>query len=428
MHVLRTPAMLLIASLCAAPAFANLVEKVFPGKSEEAVVTEFEASLSPLLATRLKDPMKPRAHIMDGKKEVFVELTAIEGEEGTWTELVPYAWYKEISEYAYTPYGKDYKIKTSDIPAKSVATWYDAKRRPATEIVGLACWLATKEQLWLANAKLATFAQSKKDFKADVDAWLCTKHGWTAPTEGLEAVATTDMATGDDGFLYMTAEAKAEYMKDLEDEADDAFDLLEEWQGGDLKSKPGARKKPPTMRLDMLVVRIERYKRAYASTEFIEKKNTKRDLAAMTEAVKGDMEYIEAAKFKAEREGIDGDWKTAAQSYDNLLRLDPANPDMITVTAEAYSKAAEITDGGRKAAEPSAAARAAGLYEQLIELYPKALAFHNHAGVNWLASGNKKKAKAHHEEVITRTDDRTDLTENEQKNREYAEGQLKLMK
>lgn len=428
MRLLHLPALLILATLAAAPAFANLVEKAFPGKSEDAVAAEFEAGVAEYLAARLKDPTKPRAYLLEGKHEVFVELITEKEGEGTWQALVPYAWYPEKVEYAYAPFGKEFKLKHAEVPPRSVAGWYDPTRCTPQQAVGLAAWLATKEALMVANAFLAGFAEAKKDFKPDVDAWLCEKNAWTLPEGGLESVPTLDLNTGEAGFLYLTKEAKTEYMKELEDSAKDDFKDLEDRQGGDLKSKPGYRKKSPTMRLDMLEKRIERYQLAYAETDFIKKKGTQKDLEAMLEAVKGDQEFIATAKFKAERQGIDGDWPAAARSYGDLLRLDPMNPDLLTISAEAYQKAAEISDAGLKAADPKAAAQAASMYERLIEIFPRALAYHNFAGLNWLAAGDKKKAKMHHEVVIARTDNRADLTENEKKNREYAETQLKVAK
>ena len=428
MRVCRLTALLLIAALGSAPAFANLAEKIFPGKTEDAVAAEFEAGLPAYLAAQLKEPVKPRAHIEDGKHDVYVELTELNEDESTWQTLVVYAWYPEKTEYAYTPYGKSYKLKISEMPAASVAGWYDAARRPVNEVVGLAFWLAGKKEFRLANAVLATFGEAKKDLKPEIDAWLCEKNGWTLPKDGLEAVATMNIDSGEAGFLYFTPEARSAYVDELDDQAKDMFKDLEGRQGGDTKSKPGYRKRPPTMRLDMLQKRIERYRQAYAGTDFIEKKSNEKKLAALEEAVAGDLKYIETEKFKAERLGIDGDWLAAAKAYDALLRLNPHDPDLITATAEAYNKGAVVSDGGRKAEEPSAAGRAAVLYEELIEIFPKALAYHNFAGLNWLASGDKKRAKNHHEEVIRRTDDRKDLSENEKKNRDYAENQLKMCK
>ncbi|MCB9894584.1 MAG: hypothetical protein H6839_09055 [Planctomycetes bacterium] len=435
MQLLR-PATLLLIALLSAPAWAALVESQFPGKTEDAVAAEFEAGLPAWLQARLKEPAKPQMYTLDGKTEVFVELTAIDGSNTTWMTLVRVGWIAETNRYGWGPYGKEYKLALADIPAREVAGWFVPKFRTPQEIVALACWLASKGEQLEANAKLAGLAAVKEDLKKDAEAWVAAKNGWTVPADGLMIVETHDLERNEDGMLFQTKAANAERLKELDKEAKKAFKELEKLQGLDVKSKPGYRKNSPGMRLVILQDYVDRFERRYAGTSFMEKKGTKEDLDDIRAAIKADLEYVETEKYKAERSGIDGDWHAAAEAYDVILRVDPLNPDLVLATAEAFSKAAKITNGARNAEDPASAKRAALLYERLLEIYPKALGFHNHAGVNWLAaasdskvaSDGKKRAKEHHEEVIRRTDNRSDLSESEKSNREYAEGQLKLIK
>ena len=433
---LARPVALLLIAIVAAPAWAGLVETVHPDKTEEAVANEFEAGLSAWLQARMKEPIKPRIYLADGKNEVYVELTKIEGDTTTWTTLVRTGWFKDTSSYAWDPFGRDYKLDLDAIPARQISDLFVAKHRVPQEMVGAACWLAGKGELMLANAKVAGMCAIKADLTAEGQAWIAAKNGWTVPAEGLLVVESIDLEHGVDEVLFLTKAAAAERLKDLDKEAKKAFKDLEKLQGGDLKSKPGYRKNSPGMRLVMLEVYVDRFEKCHAGTGFIEKKGTKEDLQDIRAAIKADLDYVETEKYKAERLGIDGDWSGAAKAYDVLLRVDPHNPDLILETAQAFGKAAKVTDGGRRAEDASAAKRAAELYEDLLVVYPRALGYHNYAGLNWLAAGSdskvssdgKKRAREHHEEVLRRTDNRTDLSESDKQNREFAEGQLKLIK
>lgn len=423
----------LLLALFAAPLWAGLVETHFPGKSETDVAAEFEAGLPKLLTAGLTEVAKPRMYAMVNKAEVYVQLTAVEGDQTTWTTLVPTGWFADKAEYAYDVYGKEYKFKVSELSPEALAFSLSPKGRTPTQIVSLACWLAGKGKLMLANAELAALVpldgreKEREALKKEIDEWLCAKLGWSAPG-GLETIATHDLEHNEDGWLLLTKELAAEHFKNLDKEAKKAFKDLEKLQGGDLKSKPGQRKASPGMRLAILEKYIERWERRYTGTAFMAKKAAKEDLEALLEAVKADIAWVEAEKFKADRFGIEGDWASAGKAYDTLVRADPLNPDILAAAADAWSKAAKITDGGRKAEDPAAAKRAATLYEQLLAIFPKALGYHNHAGLNWLAAGDKGRAKEHHEEVIRRTDGIKEMSESDQKNRDFAEGQLKLIK
>ena len=180
------------------------------------------------------------------------------------------------------------------------------------------------------------------------------------------------------------------------------------------------------MRLATLQDYVENFEKRYAGTPFMGKKGNKGDLEDIKNAIAADIEWVNTEKFKAERHGIENEWPAAAKAYDAILRTDPYNVEIMQATAEAWHKAAVVTDGARKAEDKEAAKKAALIYESMNAYFPVQLAYLNHAGVNWLAYGDAKKAKQYHEQVIERTNGR-ELTENEQKNREFAEGQLKLI-
>jgi hypothetical protein len=431
MYVSRVAAFFVL-TLFAAPAWAGLVENHFPGKTEATVVTEFEAGLSAFLTARLKDTgVVLRMYAPVAKNvEVHVQLTSVEGEKTVWTTLVNAGWLKEQCEYALEPFGKTYTIEIAKIPPAEVATWFSAKTRMASEVVACACWLANKGELWLANGEVANLAAHKTDLKKDVEEWLAAKNGWTLPSEGLNVVATHDLKHNEDGELLLTKEASAAWFKKLDEECKDAFKVLEKLQGSDVKSKPGNRKNSPGMRLAILQKYVDRFGKKYAGTAFMAKKGTK-DLQLIADAVKADLEWLETEKYKAERKGIEKDWAGASKHYETLQRADPLDPDLLLSTAYAFHMTAKVTDGARKSEDPAAAKKAAMYYEDLILIYPTSLGYRNHAGVNWLACGEKTKAKEHHEEVVRRIDEKAtakkELTENERQNREFAEGQLKLI-
>jgi hypothetical protein len=428
MYVSRVVAFLFL-TLFAAPTWAGLVENHFPGKTEATVAAEFEAGLSAFLTARLKDTGLFVRMLAPVTKtvEVHVQLTAVNGNETVWMTLVNAGWLKDTCEYSLEPFGKTYTFEIADIPPAEVATWFTAKSRTAAEMVACACWLASKGELWLANGEVSDLAAHNTDLKKDVAEWLAARNGWTLPSEGLDTVATHSLKHNEDGALLLTKEATAAWFKLLDEECKAAFKELQKLQGNDVKSKPGLRKNSPGMRLVILQKYVERFAKAYAGTAFMGKKGAK-DVQLIADAIKADLEWIETEKYKAERKGIDKDWAGASKHYESLQRADPLNPDLLMDTAVAFYNAAKVTDGGRKAEDPAAAKRAALLYEELILIYPTQLGYRNHAGLNWLAAGEKSKAKEHHEEVMRRTEGKKELSKGEDDNRKFAQKQLDLIK
>jgi tetratricopeptide (TPR) repeat protein len=331
-------------------------------------------------------------------------------------------------DYAYKVFGPTHEFKTADIDPDQVAGWFVAKHRVEQEVVACAVWLAGKGKLMTANARLADLSQHRPALKNDIDEWLCVKHGWTRPATGLRLLATHDLKLQEDGALLLTIEAEMERLKQLDKEAKSAFAEIESLQGDDTKSKPGWRKRPPKMRLDTLLHYCERFKQAYAGTKFVESKRNMERLDKIIEAIKADIAYIDDGQHAADRKGIEKDWQGCAKAWEALLRADPLNPDWIMKTAEAHAQACAPRDRGHSCEHPTEAKRAAELYEQLIDIYPRTLAYHNYAGRSWLASGDKAKAKAQFQEVVRRTEGRGDLEENEIQNRKYAEDMLKDIK
>ena len=425
--MLRLGALIVIAAL-SAPAYAGLLDSHFAGKTDADVAAEFEAGMGKFLQARLNEDVKPRMWHDAGRERVWLQVAAVNEDQSTWQTLVADGrWYTDLKRYVHIPFGKTYDFKISEIPPRAVASWYTSKHRETQEMIAAACWMAEKGALIEANHVLSDLATHKPDLRPDIEAWLCEKNSWSAPKEGLLLIETFDLDRDLPGKLLLSEKAAEEHYELLDKEAKKAFKALEELQGNDIKSKPGYRRSQPKMRLAILQDYADGFNVRYAGTSFLKKKSNKEDLEDLKAAIKADLEWIEAEKFKAERLGIDNDWPAAAKAYDSLLRADPYNLEISQLTAEAWNKAAVVTDGALKAEDKEAARKAALIYERMSEQFPIVLAYHNHAGVNWLAYGDARKAKQHHEEVIRMTDARGELTENEQKNREFAERQLKLI-
>lgn len=424
--MLRLGAVLIAALLCT-PAFAGLVETHFPGKSEADVAKEFEGNLGKFLTARLGEPLKPRLWHDAGREKVWLELIEVKDSEGTWQALARNgSWYPEPKRYVYVPDGKTYKFNHAELPPAEVAAWFVSKFRTPQDMVGAACWLAGKEALLAANRIMADFATHKTDTRAEVEAWLCEKNGWAAPKDGLVHIKCYDLEHDRAFQLLLSADAAEQHYKALDKEAKKALKDLEDMQGGDIKSKPGFRRGQPKMRLAILQDYAANFEIRYGDTPYFKKKSNKEDLEEIQAAIAADLEWVNTEKFKAERHGIDNNWPEAAKAYDAILRADPFNVEIMQDTANAWNKVAVVSDGARKAEDKEAAKKAALIYESMNAYFPAQLAYLNHAGVNWLAYGDAKKAKQYHEQVIERTDGR-ELTENEKKNREFAEGQLKLI-
>lgn len=433
-----------VALLFAAPLAAGLLDS-FGGKSEADIAAEFEAALPKVLEARVAEGEPDRKARMfytprGSKTELHLQCIEVKGEKARWQELAAtQSWYPDRLEYMLAPHGPTHELETSALPSECVAGWFSLRNgQTVQDMIALAVWAANRKDLMVANAVLADLAKRQTNFRADAEAWLCEKHGWTAPKDGLLLVETHDLARKIEGALLLTAEANAERIKGLEKPASEALKQLEQMQGGDVKSKPGRRRgaKGPSMRLDQLAQYCERFKQAFAGTKFLEGKKNTEKLEKITETVKADLEYVNSEKYKAERLGIDNDWKGCADAWLLLREIDPHNPEVLVKTGEACSKAAVITDGARKAENPDYAHKSALCYDDLIALFPLQVAYYNYAGVNWLAAASgkhsegKKIAKQRHEHVVKTIEaiPKEKRTENDTKNLEFANKQLELIK
>ncbi|MCC6464016.1 MAG: hypothetical protein IT463_01600 [Planctomycetes bacterium] len=426
--MLRPALCALLCSLLAPSLLAGLVETHFPGKAEADVAKDFEAGIGAFLQAALKDTTRPRLRMDYNKKPIFVELSEVKSNELTWATLARSGWYADRLEYSWSPHEPVVKLKFNDIPPACVAEWFKAPNRTPAEVVGVCVWLANKKELWTANALLAGLAKLQTSLKKEVDEWLVAKHGWTLPEGGLTEASTTNLESGEEGFLLLTTEAATERLKTLDKQAKDALKDLQLKQGEDVKSKPGQRKGTPKVRLDVLLVRVGRFEKAFAGTATAGNSKTKKTLEELTAAIKADLEHIENARNKADRMAIDGDAEGCARAYVPLVRCDPQNPDLLAKAADACSKGAGITNNGTSCEKKDLALQAAVYWEAVLDIYTAQLGLHNHAGLNFMAGGDKARAKQHFDEVLRRTEGKKELSDTEKQNRDYAEARLKDMK
>lgn len=418
----------LLCSLLAPSLLAGLVETHFAGKAEAEVAKDFEAGIGTFLQAAMKEATRPRLRMDYNKKPIFVELAEVKSNELVWATLARSGWYADKLEYSWSPHEPSVKLKFSDIPPACVAEWFKAPSRTPAEVVGACAWLAGKKDLWSANALLAGLAKRQESLKKEADEWLAAKHGWTLPEGGLSETATTNLDSGEEGFLLLTPEAAAERLKTLDKQAKEALKDLQLKQGEDIKSKPGQRKGTPKVRLDVLLARVGRFSKAFAGTATADNNKTKKTLEELTAAIKADLEHVENARNKADRMAIDGDDEGCARAYVALVRCDPQNPDLLAKAADACNKGAVITNNGTGCEKKDLALQAAVYWEAVLEIYAAQLGLHNHAGLNFMAGGDKARAKQHFDEVLRRTEGKKELSDTEKQNRDYAEARLKDLK
>jgi hypothetical protein len=414
----------LILAMLATSLNAGLMENTFPGKTEAEVASEFEQALPAFIEARMPENIKPRIRITHNRRELFLQCIEVKDEATVWQELVRISWLPESLNYMYDVEGETFEFKTLELPPDQIASWFIARYRPNEEMVRLAVWLAVNGHPMLANAKLAELVSARSDVKPYVDAWLCEKLGWTLPEDGLKLIETVDVAQGARGHLLLTAQANEARKREIESGARAALRELESIRG-DIRGRAGTRGGSPKMRLDMLQKYVERFEEVYGETSFMQNRRNRENFTRIKESVAEDLAHIETEQYKADRLGIDGDWAAAARAWEALRKTDPENPEVIRRTAEAYTRSAAISGGGSRAENPQAARTSAMLYDRLIEIYPRVLAYRNHAGYNWLAAGDKNKARGLFESVLQRTEGRPELTDAEKQNREFAENRLK---
>src|SRR5690606_25787061 len=138
---------ILCTLLLAAPVHAGLMDQV-GGAPEAEVIANFEKALPQVRADGLPEQsLLPRIRIESNRGTTTLQLHGVEGSKSTWQELVPVVWFPERTDYVYAPHGPLREINILEVEPDQVATWFHAKYRSPGEMVALAVWLASKDQL-----------------------------------------------------------------------------------------------------------------------------------------------------------------------------------------------------------------------------------------------------------------------------------------
>jgi len=401
---------------------AGLIETHFPGKMEEAVVKEFEAGLSKMMEPRLKDPVPLRIALTVKKDSFFCQLEAIDGDTSTWATLAAAGEEAESKKLLWAPMGPKHKLKASELPPESVASWFDVPRCKPEIVVSLAAWLAAKKNLPLANAKLSHLIQSNAPQRPEVEAWLCAKYTWTKPEAGLTLVETHNLESGADGWLLLTAEAATARLADLDKAARQALKDLDVARG-ESKGSFGTRKKPPTMKLEVVRDRFARFEKAFKGTATVLTVRLMEKVKEQIESIDADLKILGDNFLRAERSAIDEKYKEAAEVFQLLWQGDPANNGLLLLTAHNFRKAAGIKDAGNRCDAPDLMKKALGYYELLLQQWPRSLSVMNYLGSAHQSLASKDKAKAYYNEVLRLGD-----KEKDKGNREFAEKSLANIK
>jgi tetratricopeptide (TPR) repeat protein len=420
-------ALLLSGALYALPKEGTLLEH-FEGKTEADLVAEFEAELPAFLLARMAEPVKPQLFLSPRRGErVRMQCVAVDAEKrtSTWQATIRTGWISDHKNYGYgvdnmNPERDQMQFNLADLPPAEIASLFIVQYRPADEMIRLAVWLASKDDLITANRKLSELAQMRTDYRDRVERWLCEKNDWTRPDAGLGLIELHDLDRRRDSWVLMTDAARRDYASSLRGEAQAELNKLVEMANG-TRRNPGA-----TTRLEKIIDRAERYPKAYGFTNFLTGRSERTYNDLLTELQRRQKRITDNV-HAAERLGIDQKWEEAARAYEALLVLDPWNTDLIMPTADAFRQAAQLEDAGLRARNTTHARKAAELYDRIIEVYPRAIGFYNRAGLAWLGAGDKRKAKERHEEVLARIEKIEVLTENDEGNRDYARNQIRVI-
>lgn len=411
-------------TLCVAAGLlhAGLIESQCGGKSEEAVVKEFEAGLPKMLEPRLADKSAIRLWLNVQKQNYYCELAAIEGDTLTFASLREAGIDSNNGKTLWGAMGPKHKLKPSELPPEGVAGWFDIPRCRADIVVSLAAWLVAKKQPLLANAKLAEFSRVNSGLRAEMDDWLCAKHAWTKPQGGLTLVETHDLESGLDGWLLLTPEAATARLAELDKAAKQALKDLTTARG-DAKGNFGTRKKAPTLALEVLKDRLSRFEKAFKGTATAETARYKMEIKDLIEGIEADLKVLTENKLRAERLEMDEKFKDAGEIYELLLRGDPENMQLLSLTAQAYYKAGGLKDSGNKCDFPDMLKKSQAYYEMMLKRMPRMLSAMNYLGSIHQGLGAKDKAKGWFNEVLKLGD-----PEKDKANRDYATKCLSNMK
>ncbi len=408
------------------------------GKTEAEAAKQFEEELPKVLKNALTDKAKPKPQMflqLSKKASPLVQFVSEKDGQYTWEEVSRGGWLAAIDNYSYYPYwGKKYKKKLKDIDPALIANLLDVRYYSTKSILRLACWLYINGADDRANAFMGELAEKNKKQRQEIEAWVCEKHGWKLPENGLILRNTFDFKSMRSSRMLMTQDALDSLKKSRGKEGSARFKLLLE-DVGSVKGKPGLRKVSPKVRLEMLKRQLVEFEVMYGDLQIVTKKSNKKKLDAMKLKVEADLKYIKEQTLVCERMNGDAELdaielSVPAIAWRKLLRSDPNNDTLLKNTAEAQLKAAEITRTvglKSKAKEVEFAALAAYNYSKLIELHPSWLSYRNYAGRANTALGSKgeKAAKVHFKFVVNTVNGMKTPVDTDIKNKEYAEAMLK---
>ncbi len=413
-----------IAALCvlASALHAGLIESQCGGKAEDAVVKDFENGLCKMLEPRIADQSAIRLTIAVKKDSYYCQLCAIEDGQLVFVTLEKAGVDSNSGKTLWGAMGPKHKLKPGELPPAGVASWFDVPRCKVDIVVSLAAWLAAKKQPMLANEKLAQLSKINAALKVEIEDWLCAKHAWTKPAAGLTLTETHDLESATDSVLLLTPEAATARLTELDKAAKLALKELA-LARGDSKGNYGTRKKLPTLPLSVLRDHYARFEKAFKGTPTADASRIKMEVTAALESIDTDLKVITENKLRAERSGMDEKFKEAGEMYEALLRGDPANMDLLMLTANSFWRASVLKDSGNKCEFPDMLKKAQSYYEDMLRRMPRMLSALNYLGTCHQGLGNKDKAKAYFNEVLKLGD-----PEKDKANREFATKNLTNIK
>ncbi|MHC4840319.1 MAG: hypothetical protein ACYTDT_05060 [Planctomycetota bacterium] len=371
------------------------------GQSEADAAKQFEKDFPAFLSKNLKNTgiLPPQTHLKISKKVTKrVQFVSEKDGEYTWQEVARTGWYKEYNRSSYKPYwGKSYKRKLKDIPADSIVELLDLRfHRDINDHLRMACWLYSKGMKMDANNLIGKLAEYKAVLRPKLEAWVCEKHGWTLPENGLMMKPVFDFDNMNHGRNLITQEAFDEQKKARDKKSKEIFKRLTDLVGS-TKGEPGRRKGSPKMRLELLQEQLQAFRAVYADLDLVVKKANAKKLDALIKKVDDDLKFIVEQSLACERLDLDakditGDFEKAGKAWSMLLLVDPNNPVLLMKTTYSHQRAAKVErqqDGKLKASNPAFAASCARHYETMIATFPSILSYRVSAGFVYASQGGK---------------------------------------
>ncbi|MDC1142164.1 hypothetical protein OAU50_03665 [Planctomycetota bacterium] len=411
------------------------------GQPETEAAKQFETDLPAWLKKNLTDTTTPlpQMTLQVSKKETKrVQFVSAKDGVFTWEEVARVGWIKDYRRDSYKPYwGKKHTTKFKEFTAKYLAELIDLRfHRDQKFNLRAACWMYSKGKKLEANNLLGRIAEKEVGLRPKIEEWICEKHGWKPPENGLIAKPTFDFETLIHGQYLITQEAFDGLKKVREKAAKDLFKKLQE-DVGSTKGKPGLRKGAPKVRLEILNEQLAAFEALYGDLPLITKKSNNTKLADMRLKVSDDLKYIAEQMLVCDRLDIDAkditnDFTKPAKAWAQLLLVDPNNPTLVMKTAYSHQHAAGITqqpDGRLKPKEPAFATSCSRHYEQLIRMFPSFLSYRVSAGYVYSSqTGGEKLAKQYFKFVIERVDAMKAPDDRATEAKKNAEAQLKKLK